>query len=214
MRRTCLTLALLALAGTANAQQPSDASPTSAPGAPAQAAPAAYAALLGDLRQGGYVIYLRHAETAATPEQAVGDLGDCSWQRNLNDDGRRQAAMVGARLIEQGIAVAVLEASPFCRTRQTAELAFGRAPRINPDLLYHVTQTPEQVAAANAKFKARLAERPPAGGNLVLVGHSPTMKEASSVELAEGQGAIVKPNGDGSFRVVGRLSEAGITPLP
>ncbi|MNC97923.1 hypothetical protein D3C83_157390 [compost metagenome] len=77
-----------------------------------------------------------------------------------------------------------------------------------------MTQTPEQVAAANARLKARLAERPPAGGNLVLVGHSPTMKEASSVELPEGQGAIVKPNGDGSFRVVGRLSESGITPLP
>ena len=55
---------------------------------------------------------------------------------------------------------------------------------------------------------------PIAGGNLVLVGLSPTMKEAAAVELPEGQGAIVKPNGDGSFRIVARLTEAGITPLP
>jgi hypothetical protein len=48
----------------------------------------------------------------------------------------------------------------------------------------------------------------------VLVGHSPTMKEAAAVELPEGQGAIVKPTGDGSFRIVARLTEAGIMPVP
>ncbi|MDP1962996.1 MAG: histidine phosphatase family protein [Reyranella sp.] len=210
MMRFCLALALLAAAGAVHAQQ----SPAIAP-LPAEILKSdAYLALLAELRQGGFVIYLRHAETAATPEPAVGDLADCSWQRNLNDVGRHQAATVGNRLKEQGIAVSTLEASPFCRTRQTAELAFGREPKINLELLYHVTQTPEQAAAANARLKARLGERPPAGGNLVLVGHSPTMKEASAVELPEGEAAIVKPNGDGTFRVVGRLTEAGITPLP
>ena len=96
-------------------------------------------------------------------------------------------------------------------------MAAGRRRRsaaANPDLLYHSTQTPEQVAAANAKLKARLAALPPAGGNVVLVGHSPTMKEAAAVELPEGQGAIVKSTGDGSFRIVARLTEAGITPVP
>ncbi|MBI3197383.1 MAG: histidine phosphatase family protein [Rhodospirillales bacterium] len=222
MTRFCLTLAVLAAIGAAHAQQqpPAGSMPQGAPAAAAPPSPPeilksdAYAALLAELRQGGFVIYLRHAVTATTPEPAVGDLVDCSWQRNLNDVGRRQAANVGTRLKEQGIAVAAVEASPFCRTRQTAELAFGRAPQVNAELLYHVTQTADQVAAANARLKARLGQRPPAGGNLVLVGHSPTMKEASAVELPEGEAAIVRPNGDGSFRVVGRLTEAGITPLP
>ena len=40
------------------------------------------------------------------------------------------------------------------------------------------------------------------------------MKEAAAVELPEGQGVIVKPAGDGSFRIVARLTEAGITPVP
>ena len=89
----------------------------------------AYKVLIADLRQGGYVIYLRHAMTATTSEPAVGDFADCSWQRNLSDGGRRQAAAVGSRLSEQKIPVAAIEASPFCRARQTAELAFGRCPR-------------------------------------------------------------------------------------
>jgi phosphohistidine phosphatase SixA len=226
MRGYVLTLALLAWAGMAQAQQ---AAPPTSPssnsmlyGKPVAVTPLSpeilssdvYKALVADLRRGGYVIYLRHALTVSAPEPAVGDLADCTWQRNLSDDGRRQAASVGSRLSEQGIPVAALEASPFCRTRQTAELAFGRAAHVNPDLLYHSTQTPEQFAAANAKLKARLAAPPPAGGNVVLVGHSPTMKEAAAVELPEGQGAIVKPTGDGSFRIVARLTEAGIMPVP
>lgn len=97
------------------------------------------AALLADLRQGGYIIYLRHAETETTPEAVVRDLMDCSWQRNLSAAGRRQAAALGDLLRDQGIAVWLVEVGPFCRTRQTAEIAFGRASAVNPDLFYHVS---------------------------------------------------------------------------
>lgn len=169
------------------------------------------AALAAGLRQGGYVIYLRHAETATTPEPAVRDFADCSWQRNLNAEGRAQAMAIGAQLRALGISATTLEASPFCRTRETAELVFGRPATVDPGLFYHATQTPAEVAAADAKLQARLGQLPPSGGNLVLVGHAPTMRDVSGVELPEGQGAIVKPNGDGTFRVVGRLGVDGIS---
>ena len=38
-----------------------------------------------------------------------------------------------------------------------------------------------------------------------------TEKRIPRVELPEGQGVIVQPAGDGSFRVVARISEGGIT---
>jgi phosphohistidine phosphatase SixA len=172
----------------------------------------AYAELLASLRQGGHVIYLRHAQTDTSAEKSVGEMSDCSWQRNLSDNGQRQARLVGARLQELAIPITTVEASPFCRTRQTAELAFGRAPSINADLFYHSSQPPEQVAAANARLKQRLGAAAPRDGNLVMVGHSPAMREAGAIELPEGQAAIVKPASDGTFRIVGRLSEAGVTP--
>lgn len=170
-----------------------------------------YVALLADLRQGGYVLYLRHAETETATESVVRDLRDCSWQRNLNRHGREQSAAIGARFREQGVAFARVEASPFCRTRETAELVFGRAPALNRDLYYHVTQTLPEIEATNAKLKARLAQRP-RGGNVALVGHAPTMREAAKVELPEGHGALVKPNGDGTFRIVARITGNGISP--
>lgn len=227
MKLSWLTLSLLAGIGTAAAQQAAPSGAQSSPGSmlsgkPVPVAPIpaevlasdAYKSLVADLRQGGFVIYLRHAVTDTTAEPVVRDLADCAWQRDLSPDGRRQAAAVGARLAELQVPVTTVEASPFCRTRQTAEIAFGRAPKINGDLFYHVTQTPEQVAAANALLKARLATPPPAGANIVLVGHSPTMKEASGVELPEGQAAVVRPVGDGTFRVTARLTEMGIMPAP
>jgi phosphohistidine phosphatase SixA len=179
------------------------------PPAPTAADP--QAALVAALRQGGYVIYLRHAETAPTPEPAVRDFGDCSWQRNLNAQGRAQAVALGAQLRALGISAATVESSPFCRARETAELVFGGEPKVNPDLFYHVSQTPAEVAAADAKLQARFARPPPAGGNVVLVGHAPTMRDISGVVLPEGQGAIVKPAGDGTFLIVGRLGAGGIS---
>ena len=184
------------------------AAPPAPPAPPADPS----AALRADLRQGGYVIYLRHAETETTPEPAVRDLADCSWQRNLNEQGHEQAAIIGRYLRDKGIPVTAVEASPFCRTRQTAERVFGVAPKLNDDLVYHVSQTQAQIADADARLKARLARVPPRGVNLALVGHAPMMREAASVDLPEGQGAVVKPNGDGTFRVVARLSVNGLTP--
>ncbi|MBX9947298.1 MAG: histidine phosphatase family protein [Reyranella sp.] len=191
------SLLLLCLAAMTPACSP-DAAPTGAP---------------ADLQRGGYIVYLRHAETATTPEPAVRDLADCAWQRNLNAQGRAQAGAIGARFRALDIPVTTLESSPFCRAVQTAELAFGRKPTIDSGLFYHVSQSPAQIAAGVAWLKERLS-RPPASGNTVLVGHAPPFKGVTGIELAEGQGAIAKPNGAGSFRVVALISGNGISPRP
>ena len=128
----------------------------------------------------------------------------------MSERGREQAAALGAMLRQQGIAVSTVESSGFCRTRQTAELVFGRAPTVSADLFYHVSQTPAEIAAETANLKVRLGRRP-AAGNIALVGHAPTFRDATGIELAEGQGAIIKPAGDGTFSIVGRFDTSGIS---
>jgi phosphohistidine phosphatase SixA len=190
----CLLLGLLAACATPRPESAADPQ----------------AALLAGLRQGGYILYLRHADTAVAPEPAVRDLGDCAWQRNLSGQGQAQAAALGAMLRAHGISVDAVEASGFCRTRQTAELVFGRVPTVSTDLFYHVSQTPAEIAAETANLKVLLGRRP-AAGNIALVGHAPTFRDATGIELAEGQGAIVKPAGGATFSVVGRLHVGGIS---
>lgn len=169
-------------------------------------------ALIADLKRGSYVFYWRHAETETKGEPEVRNLADCSWQRNLNAEGKRQAAAVGERFRLWGLSVRFIEASPFCRTRETAAIAFERPVRLNSDLAYHVSQAPEQIAAGVEKLKARFARRPRTPGNLLLVGHAPPLRDAVGIEVPEGHGVIVKPDGAGGFRVVARFSDAGLFP--
>ncbi len=55
------------------------------------------AALLGELRHGGYVLYLRHASTDFSQNDTkMTSYEDCANQRNLTDKGRVEARAVGA----------------------------------------------------------------------------------------------------------------------
>src|SRR5918994_1386232 len=85
--------------------------------------------VINRLRTGGYVILLRHAATTGI-DMAV-DIADCSTQRNLSSEGRVQAEDVGASIERFDIEVTRVLASPYCRTRQTARIAFGRVEPTN-----------------------------------------------------------------------------------
>ena len=77
--------------------------------------------LLEALREGGFVIYFRHAATDTAIDQNV-DFEYCATQRNLSQRGRDQAAEIGAGFEALGIPVGEVRSSEFCRTQETAEL--------------------------------------------------------------------------------------------
>ncbi len=84
-------------------------------------------ALAARLREGGVVIALRHALAPGTFDPPGFRLGECSTQRNLNDEGRAQARRIGHWFAERGLVPAQVRSSPWCRCIDTATLAFGRA---------------------------------------------------------------------------------------
>ena len=72
--------------------------------------------LAGDLRHGGYVIYMRHAETDTKAEPAVGEIKDCLWQRNLTPAGKAQAVAAGKALKDRGVRYGQVASSAFCHS--------------------------------------------------------------------------------------------------
>src|SRR4030095_156661 len=87
------------------------------------------------LKAGGQVVLMRHAVT--TP--GVGDpdgmvLADCSTQRNLSDEGRAHARQIGEAFRARRVAVPQLYSSPWCRSLETARLAFRKDPEISTAL--------------------------------------------------------------------------------
>ena len=157
------------------------------------------------LGEGGYVVFLRHAETDHSQKDRLGvPLTDCSGQRNLNDAGRAQARSIGESWRALELPLGDVLASGYCRTRETAELAFGRAT-IVPTL----TGIPaEMVGTYTGRVRALrriLGTKPPEGENTVVVGHIANLEAATEVEIEEGDAAVFEPLGESRYRLLAEL---------
>jgi phosphohistidine phosphatase SixA len=162
------------------------------------------AALWRLLQGGGQVVLLRHAVT--TP--GVGDppgfvLGECSTQRNLSEEGVRDAQRLGKVLRERRVPVARVLSSPWCRCLETARLVFGREAEVQP-ALGNLFGRPERATQQVAELR-RLVRRVE-GGNLFMVTHGSTTAALTGVSPAQGEMVVLKPLAGGDFQVAGRLA--------
>jgi broad specificity phosphatase PhoE len=162
--------------------------------------------LVARLREGGYVVFIRHAATQATQDDPRPDLDDPSTQRNLSDDGRDQARQLGRAIRRLRIPVGTVLASPYVRTRETAELAFGRdRVRVTRDLLNEAVPGTDDEDLAR-RLRRLFATRPPAGQNAVLVSHGFNLQEATGLSIGEGESAIFAPGDAGRPSLVARIT--------
>jgi phosphohistidine phosphatase SixA len=161
------------------------------------------APLLAALKGGGYILYFRHASTdfGQNDEQMTG-YEDCARQRNLTDAGRAEARAIGNAIRALGIPIGEVLASPFCRTRETAELIFGRATPTPA-----VRGGPAQVDDGRyADLKFLLAKPVGEGVDLAIVSHgNPYRAVVGGPYLAEGEAAVIEPRGADGFRVIARI---------
>ena len=75
------------------------------------------------LRAGGHVALMRHADAPGGAGDPPGfRVDDCATQRNLSEKGRADAAKIGVRLKQEGIAFGKILSSPWCRCKDTATL--------------------------------------------------------------------------------------------
>jgi phosphohistidine phosphatase SixA len=159
------------------------------------------------LKEGNSVVFIRHAQTVA----GVGDppnmkLADCSSQRNLNDEGRRQASALGEAWRRRNLPVGRVMASPWCRCIDTATLAFLRPPAVEP-ALGNVFGVADRSAAQLAKLRPLVGVRP-RRGNTVMVSHGSTIQALTGESLEPAEMLVVQPQGGEQFKVMGRLRVA------
>ena len=165
-------------------------------------------ALLAALRNGGYILYFRHAATdfGQNDDQMTG-YEACATQRNLTDTGRADARAIGATLRELHIPIGAVLASPYCRTMETAQLMFGRATA-TPAVRGGTVQ-PES-PARYAALRDLLATQVPPGSNLAIASHgNPYRAVVGGDYLAEGEAAVIEPLARADFRLVARVRKEG-----
>ena len=167
---------------------------------------AADADLWQRLQAGGYVLLIRHAAT----DPGIGDppgfrLAACSTQRNLSEQGRRDARAIGTALRNRGIPLGPVLSSRWCRCLDTARLAFGRveeAPML--DSMFRDSE-----AGARAKLRETLTRVDAFGNagsktNLVLVTHDVNIRALVNEYAEQGEIVVARP-GPHRLDVVGRL---------
>jgi phosphohistidine phosphatase SixA len=76
------------------------------------------------LKKPGAIVLFRHALAPGGGDPPGFVPGDCSTQRNLSDEGQVQAKRIGQALQAQGVKVQAVWHSEWCRTRDTAHIAF------------------------------------------------------------------------------------------
>lgn len=164
---------------------------------------AASEALWAQLRDAPMVILMRHEATVPGTGDPPGfRLGDCATQRNLSDSGRAAARATGARLRAEGIRVAEVRTSAWCRAEETARLLGFAAPRPDP-ALNSFFDTRGEEAAATAALRRLVADWS-GPGVLVLVSHQVNITAATGISPAQGEMVVLKPAG-GTFTLAGRL---------
>jgi len=160
------------------------------------------------LQAGGLVIYMRHGPTdTSMPDQVPKvDLNDCSTQRPLTEAGRQLAAQVGDAIRRAGIPVGEVHTSPMCRTKETAEAAFGKDYQVDQYLMYTSNLTAAEKVPRIANTRRLLSTPVPSGTNRVIVAHAPNLMDVMGYfPKPEALVVIFKPRGDQGFEYVASI---------
>ena len=80
--------------------------------------------MIYELKQGGKLIFIRHAIAPGGGDPINFDIKKCSTQRNLSDSGRKQAKEIGSFFKNNNILIDKVYSSEWCRCKETALIAF------------------------------------------------------------------------------------------
>ena len=157
-------------------------------------------ALMNKLRTGGYTVMLRHARTDYSVQEPQGTVpAERSAQRNLSDEGIRDAALMGVVFRKYGISFAEIIASPMFRAVETAEMAAGK-PKTTMALRVFPS-TPEQAALVKTAPKPG-TNRLLVTHHFVIETHVPGVKPG---DVGESEAAVVGHAPDGTPQLIGLI---------
>lgn len=184
-----VTAAMLLLAGTAGAQ------------------PLHGEALVKALRQGGYVMVMRHASSPRqAPTRQNANADNIKLERQLNETGRATAIAMGKAIHELKIPIGEVLTSPTYRALETVRYALLGNPQPYAELGDN-GQSMQGGTEAQASWLRKKVTQFPKGTNTVLVTHLPNLKEAFPQfgdGVDDGEVLVFGPDGKGDAMIVGR----------
>lgn len=150
--------------------------------------------------------FIRHEAT----EPGLGDppgyrLEDCATQRNLSAQGREAAKRLGDRMRAEGVAIDKVYTSPWCRCRDTATLAFGKADDWDALSSFFDDRSREPKLTERVKNRVGTYSTKKPKGNVVMVTHNVNIQALTQQSVGQGEIVVVRPDGCCGLKVVGRI---------
>ncbi len=161
---------------------------------PASAAEEAWTAL----KSGGIVLF-RHAYAPGGGDPPGMRIGDCSTQRNLDETGRAQARRIGEAFRTQGVEIGAVMTSQWCRTKDTAELAFPGRAREEPAFNSFFNDRSRSAEQTQAALKILAGWKGP--GALVVTTHQVNITALTGVVPGSGDGIVVRVTPQGATAI-------------
>ncbi len=163
--------------------------------------------LIWDQLQGkepkGYVLLFRHSLAPGAGDPANFKLNDCSTQRNLSAEGRKEAKEIGEWLQRREVKIARVESSRWCRAKETAQLLNIGKVKLNRNLDSLFREADATKHPQTLKVRQQIINHRNKTGLLVLVGHYVNIAALTGVGVDSGEGVLVRADGKGVIKVVG-----------
>ena len=80
--------------------------------------------IIENLKEGGKLIFIRHAYAPGGGDPENFNINECSTQRNLSESGKIQSKKIGNFFTDNRIKIDNVYSSEWCRCKETAYLAF------------------------------------------------------------------------------------------
>ncbi|MCW8087411.1 histidine phosphatase family protein [Sabulicella glaciei] len=129
-------------------------------------------------------------------------LGDCATQRNLSTAGRNQARRIGEAFRSAGVSVGAVLASKWCRTLETAELAFPGRVVAEPAFNSFFAEAGAGPARTSAAREILLAWTGP--GALFVSTHQVNITALTGIVPFSAEGVVLRKVGE-TLMVAGRI---------
>jgi phosphohistidine phosphatase SixA len=163
--------------------------------------------LIDALREGGYVIVMRHASSPrALPDEATANPDNINRERQLDETGRTQAAAMGEAVRSRGIRITEVLSSPTYRAIETARrMGYSEIRPVDELSNEGMRASGEEYTAW---LRANVAVRPDAD-NRLLITHGPNVSAAFpeyAADMGEGEALVFRPGAAGDPAMVARLA--------
>ena len=156
--------------------------------------------ILESLKEGGKIIFIRHAYAPGGGDPENFNINDCSTQRNLSNEGINQSKLIGEFFKTKKIKIDKVLSSEWCRCKDTAKFAFNEF---------------ETFDALNSFFSAKFAKNEKkqieelknyiknwkSNKNLILVTHYVVISSMLNIAVSSGEIVI----SDKNYEIIGSI---------